>query len=283
MKNQKDAKMDSTIDMDLDDSIDMDVDIDFDSDDPSLDNIDLSSEDITGSAEGAEPVEEADSTKEEEEKPKKKRGKKKKGEEAEAEEEVIPDRTLVILMDRSIPNFLTYCRNLGLNVHSIFHSVKDMEDFLLFRSQVRIVIMETGVGKFNNINNRQDVVSLIGSCDEDRAVTVFFTDSVLRMDAKQLGRQLYKSVQWHKFDSTLVSIATLLEYKENFILGDDYQQETFSETNLLHSRGKRTKLDDTRKAVPKLITPEFLRMNVIDAYDDKESKYKPLEEFVPKY
>lgn len=283
MKNQKDAKMDSTIDMDLDDSIDMDVDIDFDSDDPSLDNIDLSSEDITDSAEGAEPVEEADSTKEEEEKPKKKRGKKKKGEEAEAEEEVIPDRTLVILMDRSIPNFLTYCRNLGLNVHSIFHSVKDMEDFLLFRSQVRIVIMETGVGKFNNINNRQDVVSLIGSCDEDRAVTVFFTDSVLRMDAKQLGRQLYKSVQWHKFDSTLVSIATLLEYKENFILGDDYQQETFSETNLLHSRGKRTKLDDTRKAVPKFITPEFLRMNVIDAYDDKESKYKPLEEFVPKY
>lgn len=54
MKNQKDAKMDSTIDMDLDDSIDMDVDIDFDSDDPSLDNIDLSSEDITGSAEGAQ-------------------------------------------------------------------------------------------------------------------------------------------------------------------------------------------------------------------------------------
>ena len=178
MKNQKDAKMDSTIDMDLDDSIDMDVDIDFDSDDPSLDNIDLSSEDITDSAEGAEPVEEADSTKEEEEKPKKKRGKKKKGEEAEAEEEVIPDRTLVIHMDRSIPNFLTYCRNLGLNVHSIFHSVKDMEDFLLFRSQVRIVIMETGVGKCNNINNGQDVVRLIGTCDGGRAVTVSFTDSV---------------------------------------------------------------------------------------------------------
>ena len=280
MKNNKQVNND--IDMELDDSLSMDMDIDFDTYDAPVD-LDLTPEepasddiDLTADA----PAEKEDEPVEEESSKKKK--KKGKGSKSEPEEEVIPDKTLIILLDRNIPKFLTYCRGLGLNVHSVFNSVKDIEDFLLFRENVRVVIMETGIGKFNNINNRPDIVNLIGSCDADRSITVFYTDSVLRTDVKHLGRDLYKSVQWHKFDSTMVSIATLLEYKENFVLGDDYQQETDTESNLLHMRGKATKMDDARKPVPKLITPEFIRMNVIDAYDERDSKYKPIEEFVPK-
>lgn len=199
------------------------------------------------------------------------------------EPEVIPDKKLVLLMDKYIPEFITYCRNAGLNVHSIFYKVEDAENFLLFNEEIRLVVFETGIGKFNSIALREYVANLIGMCEDDKDVSVFYTDSVIKSDVKQQNREAHNRVKWHKYITTITSIAELLQYKENFILDGSEMQDT-SEEDIQHLKGQEVDLSDHKASkVVRMITPDTIRNNILEVYGVDESKYKSIEAFEPRY
>lgn len=255
--------------------------VDFGGDDEEVEYTDDPEESVE--EESGDSYEEED-TEAEEEPVKKKVKKSKKGKKGDepAEEEPLPDKTLVLLMDRQIPNFLAYCRQVGLNVHSIFYTVEDCESFCMFKEGIRLVIFETGIGKFNSVALREKISSLIGSADETREISVFYTDSVLRMDVKSANREAFKRVTWHKYKTSLISISELVQYKENFVFNGTEQEAGHvpNRNELLHYRGKKVNVEDVRRHPPKAITPKVLMQNMLLA---SGGEYEELQAFKPKY
>ena len=82
-------------------------------------------------------------------------------------------------------------RESGLNVSRIFKNIADARDELIMQTEpYRLVVVETGLGRFTSTSQRKEIIDLLGICtDEDSRASVFYTDSVLKIDViRELGK-----------------------------------------------------------------------------------------------
>lgn len=195
------------------------------------------------------------------------------------------EMVLYIVTDRPKTNMIKYMRGAGLKVSRIFSTITQATDRLMMQTDpCRLVIMDTGMGKFTSTIERAKLIDMLGIADEDTQVMVFYTDSAIKSDAYDaMETQIYKRIKWFKYASTPEVIARVLALKENYKLPANSEkviEYTFEEA--MKSKGME-KLDiktgykkGASIGIPAIST-DLLNMNMLN------SKEELLEEFDVKY
>lgn len=150
-------------------------------------------------------------------------------------QDIKKDKHLFVLTDRKVPNLLSYIRNHGVNVSSIFSNIKDARDHMIYQTEsCRLVILETGLGKFTSINARKELVDTLGICDDDIEITVFYTDTAVKSEAIESLEVDYKRIMWIEYKSTADVVARLLKLNENYIPAMLYDNSENTEESLAY-------------------------------------------------
>ena len=140
--------------------------------------------------------------------------------------------SLYLLMDAPKIGIVQYMRDNGIELKGIFYDIIDANYGIMQEDEpTRIAIIETGVGIFSKINNRDEIISLIGMCQtDDKKATVFYTDSAFKST-------IYKampSTDIVKYISTLGVVEQLETYNEEYKYGG---AEDAVASSLLQYRG----------------------------------------------
>lgn len=142
------------------------------------------------------------------------------------------DLILYIIMDKSNPSTLQYYRECGINVSKIFTNINDAKDTLLMQiNPVKILIVDTGTGRFSAMGSRKELLDLMGICDEDAHISVYYTDTVIKSEVEYNESFEERNIHWHRFKSNTDVVAHLLRNvgKENYIY-DNEDKDKVSET-----------------------------------------------------
>lgn len=151
------------------------------------------------------------------------------------------DLILYIIMDKSNPSTLQYYRECGVNVSKIFTNINDAKDTLLMQiNPVKILIVDTGTGRLSAMGSRKELLDLMGICDEDARISVYYTDTVIKSEVEYNESFEERNIHWHRFKSNTDVVAHLLKNigKENYIY-DNEDKDKISETpeNILDFTG----------------------------------------------
>ena len=170
------------------------------------------------------------------------------GDEQTEETEKPRDLILYIIIDKANPAMLQYYRECGVNVSKIFTNINDAKDTLLMQvDPVKILIIDTGTGRFSAMGSRKELLDLMGICDEDARISVFLTDTVIKSEVEYNESFETKKIHWYKFKSNTDVIAKLLQArdKENYIY-DENDKDTVDDIpdNVLQFKGFKAKVDD---------------------------------------
>lgn len=142
------------------------------------------------------------------------------------------DLILYIIMDKRNPSTLQYYRECGINVSKIFTNINDAKDTLLMQiNPVKILIVDTGTGRFSAMGSRKELLDLMGICDEDARISVYYTDTVIKSEVEYNESFEERNIHWHRFKSNTDVVAHLLRNvgKENYIY-DNEDKDKVSET-----------------------------------------------------
>ena len=158
------------------------------------------------------------------------------------------DLILYIIIDKANPAMLQYYRECGVNVSKIFTNINDAKDTLLMQvDPVKILIIDTGTGRFSAMGSRKELLDLMGICDEDAMISVFLTDTVIKSEVEYNESFETKKIHWYKFKSNTDVIAKLLQAKdkENYVY-DDNDKDSVDDIpeNVLDFKGFKAKVDD---------------------------------------
>lgn len=158
------------------------------------------------------------------------------------------DLILYIIIDKANPSMLQYYRECGVNVSKIFTNINDAKDTLLMQvDPVKILIIDTGTGRFSAMGSRKELLDLMGICDEDAMISVFLTDTVIKSEVEYNESFETKKIHWYKFKSNTDVIAKLLQAKdkENYVY-DDNDKDSIDDIpeNVLDFKGFKAKVDD---------------------------------------
>lgn len=129
------------------------------------------------------------------------------------------DLILYIIIDRLNPSLLQYYRECGINVSKIFTNINDAKDTLLMQIEpVKVLIIDTGTGRFSAMGSRKELLDLMGICDEDTRISVYYTDTVIKSEVEYNEGFAERNIRWHKFKSNADVVAHLLKNKgkENY-------------------------------------------------------------------
>lgn len=124
---------------------------------------------------------------------------------------------LYLVSDKAVPGLLEYLNDCGLAVTDIFDGVEPLKNTLLLQSsRARIVIIDSGTGRFISPNVRKELVDIIGMNDENLQFTIFYTDNILKSTTIQELGKMGKELEWVKYSSTVVVAAYLLMKHEKY-------------------------------------------------------------------
>lgn len=184
---------------------------------------------------------------------------------------------LYAIIDKNMPGILKYMRESGLNISKIFYSVTDIRNTILMQSSpTRVIFIETGMGVFTATKVRQEIIDTLSLSDDDSKITVFYTSSVLKMDAvKTVGKS--KNIEWIPFKSMVDVISNILIYGETYVLDEDSDDElVLSKNDILNYKGKTDDTVDLYSERMELnsITREIVESKVLDG-DSSLQKYEP--------
>ncbi len=122
--------------------------------------------------------------------------------------------SLFVLTDKLTPHMMEFARDSGLAVSNIFTSVDDLKSLLMTTFGVtRIVVVDSGTGRFVAPATRKDLIDAIGMADEDVKFTVFYTSNLLREDAKNTLTDNSDNVEWVPYKCTAVCVAVMMLHK----------------------------------------------------------------------
>lgn len=184
--------------------------------------------------------------------------------------------SLYIIIDKYNPNLLSYLRGYGLKVAKIFKNINDAKDTMLVQiGKSRLVVIETGTGRFTNMAARKNLVDLMGICDEDYTrISVFYTDSLVKSEVSNTEEVEDKKIDWHKYRSTVEVLAVLLQANktEHYDYCDsDIDKDTTTEFNkiMLNSKGIDVKEAKAEHIGMPLFQADDIRINMANAVESE--------------
>ena len=184
----------------------------------------------------------------------------------EPQEIVKQDVVLYIIADRKIHGMLQYFRDYGVNVSKIFTDIEEARNTMLMQTELsRLVVIDTGTGRFTNMASRRDLVDLMGICDEETKISIFYTDSVIRTEINSAAEVDDKHIEWFKYKSTAVVLANLLQktkYENYCIYEDDEDDEEVITDDFLHLQGLPVKTVKTIDIGEPTLREEEIRVNM---------------------
>lgn len=198
----------------------------------------------------------------------------------EVEEVVKEDMLLYIITDKTSTGLAEYFRNYGVHVSQVFTSITSARDTLLMSMEkFRLVVIESGTGRFASMIARKDLIDLLGICDEDVKITVFYTDSVIKSEVTYADETEDKPIQWLKFRSTVDVLANLLKLSqtENYKYDSNEIKDNDSSISNLNITGLPVTTEKEMDLGKPLITLLDIKMNMIDI--EKSEKYKDLKSY----
>ena len=135
------------------------------------------------------------------------------------------ERSLIILIDKKLPNLQESLVDRGLNVSTVYNDIEDIKIGLLMQSgNCRVVVIESGLGVFTTVTMREEIKDLLGMCNgDDKKLTVFYTDSVIKSDS--IKTPVGKQIDWNLYTTMADVIAKLKEYNETYIMTEDVYSE----------------------------------------------------------
>ena len=192
-------------------------------------------------------------------------------------DESVQDYILYVITDRPFDGLINYMREHGLNVSVIFSNIDEARNYLLMQTDpYRLVVLETGLGKFTSTNQRKQLIDLLGMCtDEESRASVYFTDSVLKIDVtRALGKSA--DVTWEKYRNTAHVVSELLKTKEHFVLVDEQELDEIKTLDDYKDFKGLPSRETATKGIQPIITFESIRKDMMDENDGT-----PLEGFEP--
>ena len=141
------------------------------------------------------------------------------------------DRELVIVTDRPTLGLINYFRDNNVNVNTLFSSLEKAREKLMLQVEpCRVVILDTGLGKFSSMTERQVLSDILSFCDESFRISVFYCDLALKSDTMRSSyikdkSKLKKIIDWHKFVNTADVVRRLLKSNETYIDGKNRKED----------------------------------------------------------
>lgn len=178
----------------------------------------VESEEVTESADVEEETDIAETTVDDHDK-----NSKSSKEETEEPEKPV-DLVLYMIIDKPIAGLREYFINYGIKLSRVFSNIAEARDHLLMQVEpTRIIVVDTGSGRFTNMSSRKALVDLLGICDEDTKVSVFYTDNIIKFEVSGAEETEDKQIEWYKYRSTPDMLANLLQHKkkENYIFDSE--------------------------------------------------------------
>ena len=151
---------------------------------------------------------------------------------------------LYILTERHIPDLAEKAAKCGLYINGIFNNIEETKVAMLIETRPsRLVIIESGLGKFSRTTIRQDLVDLIGLCDVDKKVAVFYTNSLIKSEVQKVLTRRQGSISWYYYKGTMDVLEKLLELGEKYIKVDIKESSGTPDYNKLNYIGKPVELE----------------------------------------
>ena len=194
------------------------------------------------------------------------------------EPEEIKEYVLYVIMDKHVDGTLEFFRNFGLNVSRIFNNISDARDVLMMQIQPsRIVVVDTGTGRFTSMTSRKELIDLMGISDEENKTTVFYSDSVIKKEIEYAKEVEDKYIEWIKYTSTSMVLATLLQYgvSERYIIDNEYK-EVAPVVKTLNCHGVALKDIEKVNIGPVIINTS----DIVSKQTEEIDGYEMLEEYV---
>ena len=201
---------------------------------------------------------------------KKEKAKKSKKQQKQAEQDTEEDKPvrnmlLYIVTDRLIPNLVQFARECGLNVTNAYDRIDDIRDIRMMQyDPARIVIIDSGTGKFVTPTIRKTLIDFIGMNDEDTEITVFYTDSIIKSDTEEEIGKESKHLTWIKYENTISCIANIISHKDEKYIID--KQTSFivgiDGSNQLALMGNKTPGVDLEALAALTINPVSIQKNI---------------------
>lgn len=203
------------------------------------------------------------------------------------QEEYVPNQesestnnsyVLYIVIDKPIVGLVNYLRESGVKVSNIFHDIKEAKNSVLMQSEpTRIVVVDTGMGKFTTTAMRAELIDMLGISDDQNKTTVFYTDSVLKVDTMRSLGKSGKHIDWVQYSTTSVMAATLLNYGENYIYDMEDSEDTFDDASkLLSFKGVSTSDIGLSNVKLKGLSASEIREQVFSNSDNEIPSYEPV-------
>lgn len=193
------------------------------------------------------------------------------------EEEEDEDVVVYLVIDRQVTGLINYFRECGINISNIYNSIEGIRNKLIrqYGLACRIIIADTGLGKFTTTKIRQEIIDLLGACDENNKFTVFYTDSVLKMDAIGVIGKNKSGIDWFKYTSTIDMVVNILKYRESYKLGrlQDIDDTMASKTDLMNVMGVQTNIELEEPLEIKGLSYEHLIKNMLESDTEQLVKY----------
>lgn len=283
-----DSSKSNIIQSDAEDDILSDMDIDFDDDENSAnitsnelisDDLGLTEEadtnanldsDFDVSSEESQDIDEEPQEKEEKEAKKEKEvvSKHSKRKKSKKEEDDKPiNLILYIVADKAHVGMASYCRNYGANVSRVFTNIAEARDNLLMQVEpFRVIVIDSGSGRFTNMGARKELIDLLGICDVDTRITVFYTDSAIKTDVELSDEVEDKKINWYKYRSTPDIVAHILQNseKENYILDANSNDNIVVDESILNIKGLSVKEGKKIDLGKPSITPDDIIFNMVN-------------------
>lgn len=146
-------------------------------------------------------------------------GKKKKNEEVEQAPPV--DCSLIILCEAVKNGIVQYFADNGIKIRNVLTSIEDTKiEVMTVQGPCRLVIVESGTGKFITQEARRDICDLLGLSDDNTHATVFYTNSAIKTTIRNESKNMkLVDVDYVEYGSMLTVLDKLLEYNETYVYG----------------------------------------------------------------
>lgn len=162
---------------------------------------------------------------------------------------------LYIVTDKQAEGLLSYFRYYGCKVSKVFTNIKDAsEAVVMSMTPCKVVVIETGRGKFTSVSNRKNLMEVLSlgaetdTSDDDynNEVEIFYTDSIVKAEAKNSVEFDYRKLKWHNYSTTAVVLATLLQElkEETYVYEYEDKEEIDKSNSLIEFKGVPAKVKE---------------------------------------